>query len=84
MSDRLSNMSGNTELLIDDSVSVVSVVPETPVDAMASPSWADSVPDDPAPAVSPELFPKSLGCDIPLPHFGRPDEFWCPLRSGPC
>ena len=62
MSDRLSNMSGDTELLNDD----VSIVPETPLQG-DSPSWADAVdavPDDQS-AVSPELFSPSV---VPLPH----------------
>ena len=62
----MSNMSGDTELLTDDSV--ISVVPETPVGAAASPLWADSVPEDVPSAVSPELFSQSLGCDILLPN----------------
>ena len=61
MSDRLSNMSGDTELLTDD----ISVIPETPDEAITSPFWADSVPENQVPAVSPELFSQS---PVPLPN----------------
>ena len=65
MSDRLSNMSGDTELLIDD---FTSVVPETTSVIGSCPSWADAVPDAQVPPVPPELFSPSPGSNIPLTH----------------
>ena len=61
MSDRLSDMSGDTDLL---TVDLVSVIPETP-SVCDSPSWADATPA--APAVSPDLFSQSPSLNIPLP-----------------
>ena len=61
MSDRLSNVSGDTELLNDDDISVVL---ETPSQVIDYPSWADHLPEDEAPLDSPELF---LPSSLPLP-----------------